>query len=232
MDRTSLTTRASRLAVAGAVAVLGPAPPLGRVLEMADEYFAGVPGAYGVLVEADAGHPAEGELRAHGWRVVEDEPALVLPALPPIPPGPPGLEVRRVADEATRRDFAQVLARAFADPTAPADAVPEEALDAAPSLACALDPDVAVLVGYADGRPGASAISYRVEEVAGVTGVGTVPAYRRRGFARALTWTAVREGVARGCTCVVLGGLGASYALYRGMGFLHVCNHRTYAPPA
>jgi predicted acetyltransferase len=73
---------------------------------------------------------------------------------------------------------------------------------------------------------------YRVDEIAGVTGVATVPAYRRRGFARALTWAVIRAGAARGCTCATLGGLGASYTLYLGMGFLHVCNHRTYAPPA
>jgi hypothetical protein len=41
----------------------------------------------------------------------------------------------------------------------------------------------------------------------------------------------LREGAARGCTSATLAALGASYDLYRQMGFLHVCNHRAYEPP-
>jgi GNAT superfamily N-acetyltransferase len=216
------------------VAVLGPAPPLARVLELATEFYAGSPDGYVILVEADAGHPVEAELRGRGWQVREDEPALVLPALPPLPPAPPGLEIRPVTDAAGRRDFIAVMAAGFGAPTA--EGLPEpppEGYDAmGPSLACALDPDVVLLTGYADERPVSIALVYRVDEIAGVTGVATVPAYRRRGFARALTWAVIHEGAARGCTCATLGGLGASYTMYVGMGFLHVCNHRTYAPPA
>jgi predicted acetyltransferase len=99
-------------------------------------------------------------------------------------------------------------------------------------MACALDPEVALLVGYVDGKPVSSAFVYAVGPIAGITGVATVPAYRRRGLATALTWEALREGVARGCMCATLGALGASYDLYRKMGFIHVCNHRAYAAPS
>jgi GNAT superfamily N-acetyltransferase len=213
-------------------AVLGPAPPLARVRELAAEFFGG--NDYAVVVEADAGHPVEAELRAAGWPVAEDEPALVLPALPELPPDPPELTARRVTDTASRRDLIAALAGGFGAPTADFGEAPSpEAMDQfGPSLACALDPDVAVLVGYAGGRPVSSAILHRVEEIACVAGVATVPDSRRRGFARALTWAAVRAGADRGCTCAALNALGASYSLYLGMGFRHVCNHRTYAPPA
>jgi GNAT superfamily N-acetyltransferase len=213
-------------------AVLGPSPPLGRVRELAAEFFGGHD--YGVLVEADAGHPVEAELRAGGWSVAEDEPALVLPALPESPPAPPELTIRPVTDVASRRDAIAVMAAGFGAPTADLGALlSEEAMDSfGPSLACALDSDVAVLVGHAGGRPVSAAILHRVEEIACVTGVATVPDGRRRGFARALTWAAVSAGAERGCTCATLNALGASYALYLGMGFRHVCNHRTYVPPA
>ena len=82
-------------------------------------------------------------------------------------------------------------------------------------------------VAYVD----TNALIYRVEEIACVTGVATVPDCRRRGFARALTWAAIRAGADHGCTCATLNALGASYPLYLGMGFRHVCNHRTYVPP-
>jgi GNAT superfamily N-acetyltransferase len=214
-------------------AVLGPAPPLARVRGLADEFFAGVEGGYGIMVEADAGHPLEQELRQAGWRVAEDEPALVLPELPPPAPLPPGLGVRRVTDEATRRDFIRALAAGFGAPTADADfGVPLEALDdLAPPLTASHDPDVALLVGYCEGRPASTSILHKVEEVATITGVATPPAFRRRGFGRALTGAAVRAGAERGCACAALNALGASYPMYLGMGFRHVCNHRTYVPP-
>src|SRR5947209_5426097 len=55
------------------VGAVGPTPPLARLRELAGAFFGG-PGAYGVLVEADAGHPVEAELRGAGWTVLEDEP--------------------------------------------------------------------------------------------------------------------------------------------------------------
>jgi GNAT superfamily N-acetyltransferase len=212
-------------------AVFGPAPPLERVRELAAEFFGG--NDYGILVEADAGHPVETELRTTGWAVTEDEPALVLPALPELPPTPPELTIRRVNDVASRRDLIAVMAAGFGAPTADlGEPLSAETMDTfGPSLACALDPDVAVLVGYAGGRPVSAAVLHRVEEIACVAGVATVPDGRRRGFARALTWAAIRAGADRGCTCATLNALGASYSLYLGMGFRHVCNHRTYVPP-
>jgi GNAT superfamily N-acetyltransferase len=170
------------------VGVFGPSPPLARIRDLAAEFFGPVT-PFGVLVEADAGTPVEAELRAAGWCVAEDEPALVLPALPAAPPAPPGLDIRKVRDAESRCDLVAVLAAAF------------------------------------------GAMVYRASRTACVAGVGTGPAHRRRGFARALTWTALAEGAARGCDSAVLNALGASYALYRGMGFVHVCNHRTYTAP-
>jgi ribosomal protein S18 acetylase RimI-like enzyme len=136
-----------------------------------------------------------------------------------------------VHDAAGRKELAGVLAAGFGAPTAAGGTeLSPEAFDAlAPSLACALDPDVAIFVGYRHSKPVATAQMFAVGPIAGITGVATVPAARRRGLATALTWTALAEGAARGCTCAVLSALGASYDLYRKMGFVHVCNHRAYA---
>ena len=215
------------------VTVVGPSPPLARILELAEEFFGPDSGGFGVVVEADAGHPVEDELRVAGWAVFEDEPALVLPSIPVAPPPPAGLEVRRVRDAEGRRDLLRVLAAGFGDPTS--EGGTELSLDAfdsfAPSVACALDPDVSLLVGYLDGEPASSAFLYAVGPIAGITGVATVPAYRRRRIGTAVTWEALREGTARGCTCATLAALGASYDLYRKMGFIRVCNHRAYGAP-
>jgi GNAT superfamily N-acetyltransferase len=205
-------------------AVLGPAPPLGRVLEIADAFFAGREGDYGVLVEGDAGHPAEAELKARGWVVFEDEPALVLPAIPPPAPLPPGFGARRVADEAGRRDFMAVCAVAFGTPA-------ETMEQLTPSLACMTDPDIAFFVGSCEDLPVATAMMSRSGRTAELAGVATLPSHRRRGLGTAITAAALQEGAARGCTNAVLRSGPMSFALYQRMGFLPVCKHRTYAPP-
>jgi GNAT superfamily N-acetyltransferase len=70
-------------------AVLHPdAPTLDELLPVAREFFADAGHGWGVLVEGDAGHPMEAELRSGGWRVDEDEPAYVLPRIDPPPAGP------------------------------------------------------------------------------------------------------------------------------------------------
>ena len=216
------------------VAVVGPAPPLPRILELAAAFYCPEDRGFGVVVQAKAWHPVETELRAAGWQVFEDEPALLLPAIPPPAPLPAGLEVRRVRDIAGRNDLAHVFAAGFGAPTAEGGVeLAPDAFDAfAPSLACALDPDAALIVGYVDGAPVVTAVLFIVGSIAGITGVATVPAARRRGLATALTWAALAEGAARGCRCATLAALGASYDLYRKMGFLHVCNHRAYAHPS
>jgi len=206
-------------------AVLGPSPPLDRIVQIGTEFFGKAPGPWGVLVEADAGHPVEAELRGRSWVIIEDEPALVLPAIPPPVPLPPGLEVYRVADEAGRSEMYATLAAGFEMPPGA-----DEAFSL--PLAAGLDPAVGWFVGRHEGRGVAGALLACVEGIATVHGVATVPAYRRRGFGRAVTWAAVQEGAARGCTTAALRALGVSFDMYRGMGFVHVCNHRTYAPPA
>jgi ribosomal protein S18 acetylase RimI-like enzyme len=214
-------------------AVVRPSPPLSRILELATAFFGTDSGGYGIVVEADAGHPVEAELRAAGWTVFEDEPALVMPSIAKAPPLPAGLEVKRVRDTAGRSDLLRVLAAGFGDPTSEGGTeLSPEAFDSfAPSIACALDPDVAILVGYVDGKPASSAFLYAVGPIAGITGIATTPEYRRRGLGTALTWSALSEGAARGCTRATLAALGASFDLYRKMGFIHVCNHRAYQAP-
>jgi GNAT superfamily N-acetyltransferase len=216
------------------VAVVASAPPLRRIVELANEFFGPESGGFGIVLEADAGHPVEAELRAAGWEVFEDEPALVLPSIPAPPPLPAGLEIRRVCDLESRRDLGRVQAAGFGSPTAEGMVeLPLDALESLmPSLECACDPEIALLVGYLDGKPVSAADLFLVGPIAGITGVATVPGYRRRGLAMALTWEALREGAVRGCTCATLAGLGASYDLYRKMGFHHVCNHRAYQRPA
>jgi prolyl-tRNA editing enzyme YbaK/EbsC (Cys-tRNA(Pro) deacylase)/GNAT superfamily N-acetyltransferase len=133
--------------------------------------------------------------------------------------------IHQVGDAAQWRDMMTTLAAGFGAPTAEADAgVPLDSIeDALPSLETAQDRDIALFVGYYERQPAATAMFFRVDEAAVITGVATIPQFRGRGFGRALTWAAIREGARRGCTRAALNALGASYPLYRGMAFQHVC---------
>src|SRR5260370_5509013 len=60
-------------------ALLGATPPLERVLQLTGEFFGSGEGSFGLLFEAETQPPVEAEVVARGWRVAEDEPALVVP---------------------------------------------------------------------------------------------------------------------------------------------------------
>jgi hypothetical protein len=205
-------------------AVVGPAPPLARVLELCRPFFEGCPGGYGILVEADAGHPVEAEMRKRFWPIAEDEPALVLPALPASFTCPAGLEIRRISDAHGLAVLRATLGKGF-------EAGGELGNPLWPG-SCAEDPDMAFFIGYCDREPVTTAVFGRIDRIATVHGISTVPAYRRRGFGRAITWAAANAGLALGCTSAALRAMGISFDMYRTMGFVHVCNHRTYAVPA
>jgi ribosomal protein S18 acetylase RimI-like enzyme len=198
------------------VLILGPAR-LEAALSLAEAFFGGTSG-YSVLVDAAvAGAEVEEELRARGWRLDEEEPSLVLSPLPAAsPPAPPELAIRSVVDGAGFDDFMGV------SETPPVFV---------PSLAAALDPAVALMVGYVEGRPVATGRLVCLGSTAEITGIHTVPAARRRGYGTALTWATMAEGRARGCTAATLTASPMGYPLYLRMGFRPVGLERTYLPP-
>jgi GNAT superfamily N-acetyltransferase len=198
------------------VLVLGPVPPADVFAQAAA--FLGTGVAYTILLEVEVAAVLEATLRADGWQLLEDEPALVLPRVPtPIPPPPPGLAIRRVTDMAGLAAFQRV------------SGTPPRFM---PSLAAARDPQVALFVGVMAGQPVATARIACAAGVTDITGVVTAPPYRRRGYGTALTWAAVAAGAAQGCPVATLTATAIGAPVYRAMGFLLVCTYRTYAPPA
>jgi GNAT superfamily N-acetyltransferase len=206
-------------------AVLNSGATVDQVRRFGDTFFASRDGGWGVLVEADAGHPVEAEIRKRGWAVAEEEPAFVLPSIPPPLSPPAGLEIRRATDGMGLRTFTETAGTAFGTP-------PEMWNLMTLPDAAAVDPDIAHLVGYLEGRPVATAMMYRVGPTACVAGVAVLPEHRRRSFGTALTAAATAAGAAVGCTTGALRAGPMSIGLYRRMGFLPACVHKTYAVPA
>lgn len=196
------------------VTVLGPATPE-HVFARAEAFYGGEP--YGVIVEVEQAGTLEAALRAAGWELDEEEPALVLTPLPPGPPPPAELAIQRVATEAALDAFF---------------AITGTSRHRVPSVAAALDPDVALFVGYVAGVPVATSRITVHGPVGDINGVVTKDEYRRRGFGAAMTWAAITYGRGRGCTAMTLTATAMGYPVYRRMGFVPVCAFRTYLPPA
>lgn len=194
--------------------VFGPISP-DAFFALADSFFADR-GGYSVAIEVEAAPAVVAALEADGWEIDEEEPALVLLGLPATIPAPPReLTIRLVTDEAGLADFR---------------AVTGTDTQILPSLAAATDPGVACFVGYVADTPVVTSRLVCLQDVAEITGVVTLPAYRRRGYGTALTWAAITEGADRGCTATTLTATPLGYPVYVRMGFQPVCTYRTYLP--
>ena len=217
-------------------AVLDPdAPPLDELLPVARAFFADADKGWGVLVEGDAGHPMEAELRARGWRIDEDEPAYVLEVI-----GRAGGVSPLILEESggSRPPLAIRLARTEADHRA-AQAVTGAAFGAPPELAHLFtpepgyfhDPGVGSLLGAVGGEDVAAVMFAAVGPTAVVAGTATLEPHRGKGYGAALVRAALAEAAARGCTSAALRSGPLSRPLYERLGFRYVCQHRTYAAP-
>lgn len=208
---------------------LTPTPPLAEILPVAREFFADADKGWGILVEGDAGHPVEAELRAAGWKVDEDEPAFVMPditdGLQPDTPPPTGLAIRPVQTEADRAAFERVCTAAF-------NAPPDLGAIIMPSLAYATDPQMYWLLAEWGGEPVGGGGHCVVGPTAVVSCLATLESHRGRGIGAAVTRAVLADGAAKGCTNAALRSGPKSIPLYERLGFRYVCQHRTYAAPA
>jgi GNAT superfamily N-acetyltransferase len=202
------------------------APTLDELLPVAREFFAGAGQGWGVLVEGDAGHPMEAELRARGWTVDEDEPAYALRDLASVGARAGSeLQVRFAQTQAHADAYHAVTGAAFQAPPELADVL-------SPSPAFALDPDIALFVGSVGGADVSAAGYSRSGSTAVLWGVATLEAHRGRGHGDAVSRAALVHAATRGCTTAALRSGPKSRPVYERLGFRYVCQHRTYAVPA
>lgn len=160
---------------------------------------------------------------AAGFVYTDTLPGMTLFPIPPAAAAPASLEIRTVADAATLEDHVQVAAAAFGIEAGGARRLLP--------MRHVLHPRWRSYVGYAEGQPVAASALLITEDIAGVYWVGTLEAFRGRGYGEAMTWHAVREGAAAGCRAATLQASDLGLPIYRRMGFRTVAGYKTYLPP-
>lgn len=172
-----------------------------------------------VRLSPDADDALAGALGALGLVEAESQAGMAMELTPGASGRASDLRIVRVGPDELGT-FCDTLADGFGlDPGAVRRAFPP-AMVASPMLGSWL--------GWAGGRPVATASLVLSGTVAGVYSVSTVPAYRRLGYGEAMTWAAMLHGRDRGATLAVLEASRQGEPVYRAMGFREVVRHRTF----
>jgi GNAT superfamily N-acetyltransferase len=212
----------SPLGYANCALRIDPAVDAKLVLERAATFFAGQERGFTLWVRAGADEDLEAAALGQELRAVSESPWMVLEtALPECAPAD-GLEVRRVTSADGVRDAAEVNADAYQSLAFSAEDV--RAIYARPERA--LEPNVAIFVGYAAGVPVSTAMALQTAGVGGVYWVGTRETGRTKGFAAACTRAAVNHAFLAGARVVTLQATRMGESLYRRLGFRTVSAHR------
>jgi ketosteroid isomerase-like protein/ribosomal protein S18 acetylase RimI-like enzyme len=177
---------------------------------------------FSVALRAHADEACETALRARGFNTLMDLPGMALLGDPGTTCAPAGLEIRPTTDDQGRRDYLYITAEAYATYGAPR----EYAEDVFCRLESICAPHVQGFVGYVEGRPAAAAGVWVTHGVGGIGWVGTVPEFRGRGYAEAVTWAAVREGFRRGAAFANLQASPMGRPVYERMGFITPTHYR------
>jgi ribosomal protein S18 acetylase RimI-like enzyme len=117
----------------------------------------------------------------------------------------------RVADLAERAEYAAALAAGF-------EAPPEIMAPFSSAEAFAM-PGAVPYLAREDGQVAAVGLGIVGDGIAGIFNIATVPAYRGRGYGRAVSSRIVADAIGRGAALVYLQSSADGYPLYQSMGF-------------
>jgi len=177
-----------------------------------------------IQVRAGRTPAIEGAARQLGFTQEDSMPGMVLrPAELAIVPGP-DLEIERVDDLPGLAAAGSIAAAGFG--------VPEEHVAALFTPRIAAMPGVSIYLARAGGRPVSTATVWVGDGTAGVFNVATPPDDRGRGYGRAVTTHAIREGFGSGADLAWLQASPLGAPVYRAMGFRQVETYLILGRPA
>lgn len=138
-------------------------------------------------------------------------PLMVLACIADVPESPAHLDVQRVEDQTGLDRHIDVVSAAFG--------IGRDLARHLFSLDLLDLPDTALLVGFVDGQAVATSLVSTTDGMAGIYNVATLDSHRRAGLGAAMTWEAVRIGVAAGADAACLQASDMGRPVYERMGF-------------
>ncbi len=194
---------------------LAPETASERIRE-AIAWFGGRPFSWWVG-PADEPSDLGARLAAEGLEPSETEVAMAAPLARLRAAGlaPDGLEIRRVATRAELSDFARVNAANWSPP----DPYVVRFYELAAPVLLAPGCPLRLYVGYAGGEAVASSEMTVAGGVAGLYGIATLAAHRRRGYGSAMTARPLADAREEGLTTAVLQASADGLGVYERIGF-------------
>jgi GNAT superfamily N-acetyltransferase len=153
------------------------------------------------------------------------QPEMILPkASASLRPPPSDLEICRVRDVEDLQSWARTMSIGFemSDPNF------FDRLATPQSLATE---GLTFYLGSCSGKPVATSLLYKSDNIAGIHRVSTIPEFRGRGFGEAMASFAVRDGFQSGCDLASLQASSMGFPVYLKMGFRHILNYRNWVVP-
>jgi ribosomal protein S18 acetylase RimI-like enzyme len=182
---------------------------------------------YGILMRAGLDPAAEHASADLGLTLVHTLPGMALAPMPFTVPSPPvSLEIRVARNAADHDVHVQTDTAGFEASLS----LEQSRKVFSPSLISR--PYAAEFLGLVDNVPVATSVLVATGRTAGIYGVATIPQFRRHGYGEAMTWHAVREGIARGYEMANLQASELGLPIYERMGFRVVAPFLVFARPA
>lgn len=164
---------------------------------------------------------AQRVFKRHGLRHLTEAPGMYAEQLAPATRALPPLEVRQVADEATRAAFAEVMSVAFE--------IPHSVSLSVYGAERAWRGSFQGYVGYSRGRVVTTAAAVITGDVIGLYSVATLPPHRRLGFAEAIMRQVIQQAQeTHGVSRTVLQATASGLSLYEAMGYRTVTGFHVF----
>ncbi len=204
----------------------GDAQELGRLIDASAEQFAArsMRWTYWVcedFLKQPLRREAPRVFRRHGLRHLTEAPGMYSEHLAPATRNLPLLDVRPVADEATRAAFSEVMSTAFE--------IPHSVSLSVYGSERAWKGTFQGYVGYSNGRAVTTAAGVVTGDVVGLYSVATLPQHRRLGFAEAIMRHVIEQArQTRGVSRSVLQATSSGLSLYEAMGYRTVTSFNVF----
>lgn len=186
-------------------------------------YFAERKLPFQLTVRSGSDEPVKA-LEALGWqRSAHPLPAMSLTLPTDVAVAPEELVVEEVKTPEALAAFRETAFRSFGYPVQVAPRFMNERLVAAPNTR--------LFAGRVGGEVVATSLLVTTGAVAGIYWVATLEAERGKGYGEALTWKAVAEGQAAGCSIASLQASMLGRPVYTRMGFAEPFVYAQWLPP-